>query len=222
MAENPDITFDAAALEKMTPGQIADMLNSMIAAFEVRLARLEKPLMGALPGQIEIDTDENIGNEVVGNKISLWLEADKARENIGMTAGAGGGGSGPSGFMRWGRLSAPTSTGVVDARGNSVQWLYAIQELKPGATAEDVWENNADGYIGEARNAKEVDNTGIGVQGNGIDFDGAIFTDNPNLAMQPIREMVPFWLITYQDGTVAAQFSEPNPVDGTCGSGSGS
>lgn len=216
---NPDIVFDATAFEKMTPAQIADLFNRWTAAIESRLQKIE-PLVGTGKDQVEIDTDENIGNEVVGNKISLWLEADKARENIGMAAGAGGGGGGPNGFMRWGRIVSSNPTAVVDARGNPVQWLYAIQQLKPGPTPSDPWENDVDGYIGEGRNAKEVDNTGMDVQGNGIDFDGAIFTDNPALAMQPIREMVPFWLVTYQDDTVAAQFSEPNAVDGVCGSGS--
>lgn len=156
-----------------------------------------------------------------GPNLSVWFNPDALKKNLS-GGGLGGGSSTSAGLMAWGRLAGATSTGVVDARGNAVQWLYSIVQLKPGATTDyGEWVNDPDGFSGPAYNAKEDDNTGLGVQGNGFDVDWTAYTDNDQLAFQPIRDIVPFWLVQAQDGSVSAWFSEPNLIGGNCGSGSG-
>jgi len=157
-----------------------------------------------------------------GVNLTLMFNPDGLKRNLS-GGGIGGGSSSTSlGGPFWGRIAGATSTGVVDARGNPVQWLYSIVQLSEGPVeGYDEFVNNPDGFIGAAYNAKEDDNTGIGVQGNGIDVDGSIFTDNSNLMFQPIRDVVIFWICQAQDGAVFARFCEPNSVDGSCGSGSG-
>lgn len=88
--EDPDVIFDAAALEKMSSAQIADMLNSMIAAFEVRLAKLEQPRVGAEAQQIDIDTDDTIDMQQIGNKFNLAVDLDQVRQQGGAFGGGGG------------------------------------------------------------------------------------------------------------------------------------
>jgi len=156
-----------------------------------------------------------------GPNLTLMFNPDGLKRNLS-GGGLGGGTSTSAGIMAWGRLAGATSTGVVDARGNAVQFLYSIVQLKPGnITGYDEWVNDPDGFSGPAYNAKEDDNTGIGVQGNGFDVDWTAYVDNDQLAFQPIRDIVPFWLVQAQDGSVSAWFSEPNLIGGNCGSGSG-
>lgn len=210
--EKPEVTFDAASLEKMSSAQHADMLNAMWAQLMLRLEQLEKPKIGAEADQIDIDGDEILQFERIGNKFYGWIELGKLQEQLGPI------GAGTSGQMLMGRITDAEPTIIVDARNNPLQWLYQIQQVKPGsAPGFDVWENDDEGYVGNARNAKEDRNNGVGVQGNGFDLSWSIYTDNTDMKFHPIRDLVPFWLIQYQDGTVEAVFSEPNIVGGDCG-----
>ena len=79
-------------------------------------------------------------------------------------------------------------------------------------------------------------NTGIGIQGHGVDVDGANYPDGFNVMPAPIGCIVPAWIITVspdptqhlrddRDTTVSwehkipfneAWFSYNNPDDGTC------
>lgn len=69
------------------------------------------------------------------------------------------------------------------------------------------------------RNGAEANNTGDGIEGNGIDLDGQIFTDNSGLEMQPIQGSPVVLVkrtIDASDGTYRYAFSQPNAIDGEC------
>lgn len=171
----------------------------------------------------KFDTDrEYLKFQKDGPNLTMWFNPDALKKSLA-GGGLGGGASGTSGAgTLTGRIASATGTGVVDARGNSVQWTYAIIQLKAGAVSGyGEWVNNVDGYAGVAYNDKEDDNTGMGVQGNGFDVDWTAYTDNDQLMFQPIRDIVQFRLVQAQDGSIAAWFSEPNLIGGNCGSGSG-
>lgn len=110
----------------------------------------------------------------------------------------------------WGEITASTSDG-------DNKWLYSGTEKRRTSTG---WEDKPGGrtFTG-AINGMESPNSASGVQGNGIDLDGAIFTDNDQIEMQPIATgvVVRVWEDLLEDGTKVYTFNSPNAMDGPCG-----
>lgn len=69
-----------------------------------------------------------------------------------------------------------------------------------------------------ALNGLEFPNDADGVQGNGVDLDGQIFTDNSGLEVVPIGggALVEVTLVRNTDGTTTPMFFAPNAIDGEC------
>jgi len=100
------------------------------------------------------------------------------------------------------------------------RWDYEVEERVRTATG---WEAPDDPRVLTAYNSLEANNSGSGVQGNGIDLDGQIFTDNSSLEIMPapqgaIVRVYEEWYVD-ADGVESAyvSFQFANPVDGTCG-----
>lgn len=219
--EKPEVTFDAASLEKMSSAQHADMLNAMWAQLMLRLEQLEKPRIGAEADQIDIDGDEILQFERIGNKFYGWIELGKLQEQLGPIGTTTPGGS--QFFIRIDEGDADP-TGIIDPNGNPVEWLYqGTQVVKAGpAYGISAWVDVDGGYVGDVRNLAEAGNTGIGVQDNGVDVDGQLFADNPNLKFVPIKGIFPAYRMVNEDGEVEVWVDRVNAVDGVCGSESGS
>ena len=109
----------------------------------------------------------------------------------------------------WAKPSSPTSDGTN-------KWTYTVTEQVYSATG---WADLTDGRsVSAVRNGMEANNDGTGIQGNGVDIDGTIFTDNTDLEIQPIQGDPVVWVRrTYDtDGTAIYAFSMTNAVDGDC------
>lgn len=100
------------------------------------------------------------------------------------------------------------------------RWKYAWTEVTRTATA---WADTSGGRSGTtttnfALNGMEANNDGTGIQGNGVDIDGTIFTDNTGLAIQPIQgSPVVAMEGRLVDGVLMFTFFAVNAVDGECG-----
>ena len=68
-----------------------------------------------------------------------------------------------------------------------------------------------------AINSLEANNDGTGVQGNSIDIDGAVFTDNSGLEIQPVQgDPVVRMIVDIIDTAQLYTFEYVNAVDGEC------
>lgn len=109
-------------------------------------------------------------------------------------------------------------TGSLAMDGASNRWQYAWSEQVRTATG---WETPAGGRSGTteegfALNSVEANNDGAGVQGHGVDIDGA---DYPaGFALKPIRgePVRRMWQEIDTDGNVCYSFEATNTDDGTC------
>ena len=130
----------------------------------------------------------------------------------------GGSASVPTSTMLFCQITGTTETGIVDANGNAVQWLYTISQVVKTATAygSAKWAvPDEDGYVGNARNMCEIGNTGAGIQDCGINPDGELVVDR-GIMMIPIQGTLPFFFITTTAGDLEAWFDRVNSFDGTC------
>jgi len=109
-------------------------------------------------------------------------------------------------------------TGSLTMSGADNRWQYAWSEQVRTATG---WTTPTGGRSGTteedfALNSAEAFNDATGVQGHGVDIDGA---DYPaGFEMQPIQgdRVVRMWQETATDGSVAFSFEATNADDGTC------
>lgn len=109
----------------------------------------------------------------------------------------------------WAKITGSTADG-------DNKWTYAFTEQERTAGG---WQNKTDGRTGSgAVNSAEANNSGSGVQGNGVDIDGSIFTDNSDLALKPIQgePVVRMWEEALADGTKVYTFTLANAIDGEC------
>lgn len=84
----------------------------------------------------------------------------------------------------------------------------------------DGWEEPENAWTGEvAINSREANNSAAGIQGNGVDLDGDIFTDNSGLGFQAIRGNPIVWIKAepVPTGGFAYTLGASNAIDGTCG-----
>ena len=99
------------------------------------------------------------------------------------------------------------------------KWKYAWTEQTRTAAG---WEDLTDGRTGTtssdfAINSLEANNDGTGVQGNSIDIDGAVFTDNSGLEIQPVQgDPVVRMIVDIIDAAQLYTFEYVNAVDGEC------
>lgn len=105
--------------------------------------------------------------------------------------------------------------GTATANGTN-KWTYEVTEQ---TQTDSGWEDLTNGRVVSAvLNGAEANNSGSGVQGNGVDLDGQIFTDNADLELQKIQGSPVVWVVrTYHtDGTAVYAFSMSNAIDGEC------
>lgn len=108
---------------------------------------------------------------------------------------------------------AKITAGTLDS-GNQAQ--YSGTEQRRTSTG---WEDLPDGRTFTAAiNGMEANNAATGVQGNGIDLDGQIFTDNSGLEMKPVRgqPVVRLYVEVTADGTEVYTLHSANAIDGEC------
>lgn len=107
-----------------------------------------------------------------------------------------------------------------NATNGTNQWKYAWTEQVRTSTG---WQDAANARTGAtssdfALNACEANNDGTGIQGNSIDIDGTVFTDNSDLEIQPVQgdPVVWAWRGVDASGNPCLTFEYVNAVDGNC------
>lgn len=107
-----------------------------------------------------------------------------------------------------------------NATNGTNQWKYAWTEQVRTSTG---WQDAANARTGTtssdyALNACEANNDGTGIQGNSIDIDGAVFTDNSDLEIQPVQgdPVVWAWRGVDASNNPCLTFEYVNAVDGEC------
>jgi len=131
---------------------------------------------------------------------------------------------GPDNSSQWFVVPESTSPFWAKITGNATngtnRWKYAWTEQNRTATGLQDMTGGRTGTTsaGFAINANEANNSGAGVQGNSIDIDGAVFTDNTDLEIQPVlgSPVVRMWSDIDDAGAVAFTFEYVNAVDGEC------
>lgn len=100
------------------------------------------------------------------------------------------------------------------------RWKYAWTEQNRTATGFEDMTSGRSGTTSAdfAINSIEANNDGTGTQGNSIDIDGAVFTDNTGLEIQPVEgePVVRLWFDVASDGTTVPTFEYVNAIDGEC------
>jgi len=108
-----------------------------------------------------------------------------------------------------------------NAANGDNKWKYAWTEQERTSTG---WQDLTGGRSGTtstdfALNSLEASNSGSGVQGNSIDIDGAVFTDNSDLEIQPVQGDPVVRMYVEPEvtaGALAYSFEYVNAVDGEC------
>lgn len=101
------------------------------------------------------------------------------------------------------------------------RWWYDLTEVRLDGSSTTVPENPRLFQFSEgtaALNGLEFPNSDAGVQGNGVDLDGQIFTDNSGLEVVPIGTGAVVEVRMYPDasGGLRGLFFAPNAIDGEC------
>lgn len=100
------------------------------------------------------------------------------------------------------------------------RWKYAWSEVRRTTLGFETVSGGRSGTLtsGYAINAIEANNDDTGTQGNSVDIDGAIFTANTGLAIQPAEgdPVVTMWMDYLADGTPSYTFEYVNAIDGEC------
>ena len=107
-----------------------------------------------------------------------------------------------------------------NAANGTNKWKYAWSEQERASSG---WSDLSDGRSGTtstnfALNSIEANNDGAGIQGNSVDIDGPVFTDNSDLEIQPVQgdPVVRMWEEPDTNGGVAYSFEYVNAIDGEC------
>lgn len=104
---------------------------------------------------------------------------------------------------------------ISTASAGDNKWTYTVREQMPTTTG---WTDLPGGREVEATNGYEANNSDSGVQGNGVDLDGQIFTDNGDLGMVPFggSAVVEVKRRQLSTGEYVYRFFAPNLIDGEC------
>jgi hypothetical protein len=160
---------------------------------------------------VRLATDKYFKWQKDGVNLTLMLNREQLQRD---QVGGGGGGSEPLYI----KIDSAAETGVVDARGNPVQWLYQGTQVVKGLSGYGnlTWVAATDGYVGSVRNMCENGNTGISVQDNGVDFDAADFPEGFEMIPIVVGDVVELFFVTNSAGDKEAWFDRCNAVDGLC------
>jgi hypothetical protein len=128
------------------------------------------------------------------------------------TTGGTDPGTGGASIGFFAEITAATSAG-----SGTNQWVYTAQKVSChpalGAYAPGQWIK--DGADITCYNSREVINSAFGVQGNGVDVDGADFPAGFEIQPCPVGNIV--WLHRVGgDDTYLLSFEYENGIDGTC------
>lgn len=212
------VQLDSAASAKMTLDDVVRLQQKQIDELQKEIRELKEHPRNPV---LEVTGDDLIEVERHGHKVALGIDREELQSNTG--AGGGGGGDSSGSMLPVFRIDSSTPTGINDARGNPVQWTYAVTQVikRLNGYGNNVWDEMPGGYIGDAHNFCENGNTGVGRQDNGVDHDGADYPDG--FAMIPIQGVVPGRFIVSAEGITEAWFDRVNSEDGLCsGPSSGS
>ena len=88
---------------------------------------------------------------------------------------------------------ADNDTSVEDANGMPVRWTYTVYEVVKTGRGYSAWTQKSDGgeYAGDGFNFAEDQNTGTGIQGNGVDHDGSNYKTTFNMSPLSIGHIYP-------------------------------
>lgn len=198
-----------------------EALRAQLAKTEATIEEIPKPpdMRHEMP-IYAFEHDQYFRSQLDRGQLTLMLNTDALRRDMISPPGGGGGLM----FVGYCRITAIAPTGVVDARGNDVQWEYQVEQIKKGAAGygDAKWVLVDGGYVGTARNMCENGNTGVGVQNNGVDFDAADFPEGFMMITLQDTAPLPLYLMNDENGNVEAWIDRCNAVDGLCSdSGSG-
>ena len=118
-----------------------------------------------------------------------------------------------SGFRRQPAFTAKISAST--SLGNN-QWTYTFAEVTKTGTGYTEWTTRTGGRSGTAHNLFEDMNDGAGIQGNGINIDGADFPEGFAVQAVPTGTVVMVHRIVESGGDQEFWFSYVNAVDGEC------
>ena len=114
----------------------------------------------------------------------------------------------------WLLTATAVTTEALDTNSNPTKWTYEIQRAVED-TVEGQWKAFEGNPTITAYNLVEVMNTGISIQGNGVDHDGAAYP--AGFAMKPAPVLRPYKYFTRMiDGVPIAFFEHENAEDGDC------
>lgn len=112
----------------------------------------------------------------------------------------------------WGKITASSADGTN-------RWSYTFSEVEKTAAGYAGWAVRDGGWSGTARNTLENMNSGTGVQGNGVDVDGADWPADFDIEACPTNAIVRIHRETFMASETATEefwFQYANGVDGTC------
>jgi hypothetical protein len=119
--------------------------------------------------------------------------------------------------VRTGKITSSADTGIDDANSNPVQWKYQLREVMKNAKGYDAWVDvESGGYVGDAFNMAEDNNSTSGEQGNGVDHDGDDYPEGFDMSAIPDDTLVTFIFVPVEDTFEAWIINVPNGEDGTC------
>lgn len=218
--------------DSFVAGPVLDVTTPTTADHRGRLGILTTPLAdgelgravfeGTTLARVVVASDSHRFADVKdGDATALQTTVDGAARILWMES---------SGSTRWAIVAIAAKpvvefdakiTSAVELVGAFWAWKYAWAEQERTATG---WSPLTGGRTGTtttgfALNRAEAYNTETGIQGNGIDLDGSVFTDNTGLEVQPIRGGRVVRMTAEYDaaGGVAYSFDASNAVDGECG-----
>ena len=154
-----------------------------------------------------------------GARITAAKLAAMVTRGVGTVSGAGTLRRTPAGLSVSPPVVLPYRPLVLSTVGAATEistgrWSYAMTEAKlTGTTFAD----KTSPRTFDAINGMEAGNSGSGLQGNGVNLDDDLFTDNPDLELRPIAEGAV--VLCYVVPTAAGKsyvFFAPNGMQGDC------
>ncbi len=99
--------------------------------------------------------------------------------------------------------------------GNPNQWSYSWTRQKLTTSGYTGWTDDEQTGNANAYNLSEVMNDGAGLEGNGVDIDGADFPAGFELMPVPVGAFV--WMRAVKGALTEYWFQYENGIDGECG-----
>lgn len=121
----------------------------------------------------------------------------------------------PTAGQFWAKITAATVLG--DSRW-AYSWTQQVRNANGFEDATNAWTGAASNGLTRALNSMEANNAATGVQGNSVDLDGQIFTDNAGLEIKEIRgnPVVRMHAEPNGSGNYYYTFEAANAIDGEC------